>query len=89
MSDLHDVLVESASGAHRYVEAMHGEIEELRGRITLLRDVHVLQQPVPEEEYTVTSKDPVRTMRARYVGPDHQSPGALVFDMIPRTRGRI
>jgi hypothetical protein len=89
MPDLHDVVVDSSTGTHTFVLAMHGEIEELRGRIRLVRDVHVLRQPVPTEEYTITSKDPVRTMRARYVGPDHATPGALVFDMIPKGRGRI
>jgi hypothetical protein len=88
MSDLHDVVVDSSTGTHRYIQAMHAEIEELRGRITLIRDVHVLHAPVQEEEYTITSKDPLRTMRARYVGPDHAVPGALIFDMIPRARGR-
>jgi hypothetical protein len=86
MPDLHDVVVDSSTGTHTFVLAMHAEIEEMRGRITLIRDVHVLRQPVRDEEYTITSKDPVRTMRARYVGLDHARPGGMVFDMIPRAR---
>jgi len=88
MPGLHDVVVASPIGAHKHAEAMHAEFEEHRGTITLLRHVHVLQPLVLHEEYTITSKDPVRTARARYLGRDHANPGALVFSVIPRGSGR-
>jgi hypothetical protein len=88
MSGLHDVVISTPMSAHKVAEAMHAELDEQTGRLTLLRDVHVTQPLVLHEEYSVTSKDPRRSMRARFAGPDHASPGALVFGVVPRTSGR-
>lgn len=88
MPDLHNVVVSSPVGFHKYVEATHAVLEELRGTLTLLRDVRVLQHPVVGDEYSVESQASGYTLQARYVGPDHASPGALVFSAIPRTKGR-
>lgn len=88
MPGLHDVVVASTLGAHKHAEAMHAEFEELTGRITLLRHVHILAPLVLNEEYTITSQMPDRTLRARYAGMDHASPGALVFHAIPWTNKR-
>ncbi|APR84069.1 Hypothetical protein A7982_09418 [Minicystis rosea] len=87
MPELHDVVVESPVGFQRYAEATYAELEELRGTITLLRDVHVIQRLVLDDEYALISKASGRTIYARYLGPDHAKPGALVFGAIPR-RGR-
>jgi hypothetical protein len=91
MPDLHDVVVTSPVGFHKYVEAIHAQLEELRGTLTLLRDVQVWQAPVAGDEYAVTSRASGYTLRAIFVGPDHAVPGGLVFRMIPRraSRGRI
>jgi hypothetical protein len=84
MPDLHDVVVTSPVGFHKYVEAMHAELEELRGTLTLLRDVLVWQTPVVGDEYAVTIRASGNTLQASYVGPDHANPGGLVFRVIPR-----
>lgn len=86
MPGLHDVVVASAIGAHKHAEATHAELEELRGTITLLRDVHVLAPLVLHEEYTITSRAVGSTVLARYLGPHHASPGALVFGVVPKRR---
>jgi hypothetical protein len=88
MPDLHDVVVTSPVGFHKFVEATHAELEELRGTLTLLRDVQVWQAPVAGDEYAVTSRATGHTLRASYVGPDHAKPGALVFRAIPRRWSR-
>ena len=89
MPDLHDVLVTSPIGFHKYAEATHAELEELRGTIRLLADVHVFQRLVVDDEYAVTSRASGNVIAARFVGLDPSSPGALVFVAIPRaTRGR-
>jgi hypothetical protein len=93
MPDLHDVLVASPVGFHKHAEATHAEIEELRGTITLLRNVHVHQPLVVDDEYTITSQRTGHTLHAKYLGPHHAIPGALVFGAIPqrlsRAYGRI
>ncbi len=88
MPDLHDVVVASPAGTHRYAEAMHADLEESSGRITLVRDVHVLQPLVVDDEYSITSRASGQTLYARYVGPHHAQPGALVFGAIPRKLSR-
>ncbi|MFT3773973.1 MAG: hypothetical protein QM820_52055 [Minicystis sp.] len=88
MPDLHDVVVDSPVGFHRYAEATFAEMEELRGTITLRRSVHVLQPLVVDDEYVITSRASGRTIAARYIGPDLASPGALVFGAIPRKGSR-
>lgn len=87
MPGLHDVVVADPIGGQRYAEALHAELEEHRGTITLLRHVHVLQPLVLHEEYTITSKAAGNSLQATYAGPDHANPGALVFAVVPR-RGR-
>lgn len=93
MPGLHDVVVASPLSGHRYAEALHADLEELRGTLTLLRDVHVMQPLVLNDEYTVTSRTMGATFLACYRGPDHATPGALVFSVVPkkiaRARGRI
>ena len=93
MPGLHDVEVKSPIGSQKVADAMHAELDELTGRLTLLRDVHVTAHLVLNEEYTITSQAPTRTLLARYAGRDHANPGALVFGVVPtksaRTSGRI
>lgn len=86
MPGLHDVVVESPISAFKHAEATHAELEELRGIITLLRNVHVLAPLVLHEEYAITSRQLGATLLARYAGHDHSNPGALVFHVIPRRR---
>ena len=88
MPGLDDVVVQSPIGAHKHAEATHAELEELRGTITLLRDVHVLAPLVLHEEYTITSRRLGTSLLARYAGPDHSNPGALVFSVVPKRSGR-
>lgn len=84
MPELHDVVVESPVGFQRYAEATYAEMEELRGTITLLRNVQVIQRLVLGDEYALISKASGSTIYVRYLGPDHANPGALVFGAIPR-----
>jgi hypothetical protein len=86
MPGLHDVVVSSPISAFKHAEATHAELEELRGIITLLRNVHVLAPLVLHEEYAITSRLLGATLLARYAGVDHANPGALVFHVVPRRR---
>lgn len=88
MPELHDVVVASPVGFHKHAEATHADLEELRGTITLLRDVHVLAPLILDEEYTITSRTSGHAVHARYAGPDPAIPGALVFRAIPRRQSR-
>lgn len=87
MPELHDVVVASPVGLHKYVEAARAELEEQRGTITL-RDVHVFQRLVVGDEYSITSRATGHAIQARYVGPDHAKPGAQVFRAIPLRQSR-
>jgi hypothetical protein len=84
MSELRDVMVASPRGLHKYAEATQAEFDEQNGTLKLLRNVHVMQQLVLGDDYTITSKDPRHTMLAKYAGVDHANPGALVFRAIPK-----
>jgi hypothetical protein len=84
MPELRDVVVASPVGLHKYAEATQAEFEELNGTLRLMRNVHMMQQLVLGDEYTIASKDPRHTMQARYAGLDHANPGALVFRAIPK-----
>jgi hypothetical protein len=88
MPGLHDVVVASPLNGHRYAEALHAELEEHRGVLTLLRDVHVLQTLVLNDEYAITSRSVGTTYLACYRGPDHVNPGALVFSVVPKRMSR-
>jgi hypothetical protein len=89
MPELHDVVVESPVGFHRYAEATYAQMEELRGTITLERSVQVHQRLVANDEYLITCRSSGRAILARYVGVDHASPGVLVFSAVPRRRSRF
>ena len=88
MSELHDIIVESPIGGHRFADAMHANFDESRGVLTLVRDVHVTAKLVPHDEYVVRSQDPRHTLYAVYIGPDASIPGAVVFHAIPKRTGR-
>ena len=88
MPGLHDVVVASPLSGHRYAEALHAELEEHRGTLTLLRDVHVLQPLILHDAYAVTCRSMGTTYLACYRGPDHANPGALVFSVVPRRTAR-
>jgi hypothetical protein len=87
MPELRDVVVTSPVGFHKFAEASSATLEELRGTLTLLTDVHVFMPLVMHDEYAITSRASGQTIHATYAGPDHASPGALVFHAVAR-RGR-
>jgi hypothetical protein len=84
MPEIRDVVVTSTVGFHKYVEASLAALEETRGVLTLLTDVHVFQRLVADETYAVTSRASGQSLHATYVGVDHATPGALVFRAVAR-----
>jgi hypothetical protein len=88
MPELHDVVVMSPVGFFKYADASCATLDEFRGTLTLVTDVHVHAPLLPHDEYAIASRASGQTIHATFVGPDHATPGALVFQAMPRRASR-